>query len=69
MFFILLTESQTDMNPQIPSENAVVAWSKDDAFKKKRCTTFGEISFANNDNAKPAKVKALNVIGLMEHEF
>nr|XP_034329514.1 transient receptor potential cation channel subfamily M member-like 2 isoform X1 [Crassostrea gigas] len=32
-----------------------VTWTKEDAFRRKPCTTFGKICFVNNENSKPAK--------------
>eukprot|EP00105_Crassostrea_gigas_P046633 XP_019930781.1 PREDICTED: transient receptor potential cation channel subfamily M member 3-like isoform X1 [Crassostrea gigas] len=37
-----------------------VPWSKEDAFRENICTTFGKISFVNNDNSKPAKYVRLS---------
>lgn len=51
-----------------PPENLpVVPWSKDEAFRENICTTFGKISFVNNDNAKPAKVTALSILEQLEY--
>lgn len=33
-----------------------VTWTKEDAFRKTSCSTFGKICFVNYENSKPAKV-------------
>ncbi|XP_061184290.1 transient receptor potential cation channel subfamily M member-like 2 [Saccostrea echinata] len=47
-----------------PNNIPVIPWSKEEAFRENICTTFGKISFVNNDNqlggSKPAKYVRLS---------
>uniref|UniRef100_K1PWA2 Transient receptor potential cation channel subfamily M member 6 n=1 Tax=Magallana gigas TaxID=29159 RepID=K1PWA2_MAGGI len=57
-------ELRSDINfaniSKSPPENLAsmlskVTWTKEDAFRRTPCTTFGKICFVNNENSKPAK--------------
>lgn len=60
-----ISELRSDINfaniRKSPPENLAsllsnVTWTKEDAFRRTPCTTFGKICFVNNENSKPAKV-------------